>query len=344
MKEIYYIFILALLFLGSCTKHDSAQREQAPIKVKTMVVAPQENGAVSRYVGAIEPAHSTPLSLQTTGRVVEIAVKNGQRVTQGQTILAVDNTQALNALRTAEASLRHAQDGFDRVSKVHDKGVVSDQKMVEIESRLAQARSLYEAAQQQLKECTLTAPCEGVIDGLNMVVGQTVLPGTTLCTILDMRAYSVRFTVPEAEMVKVKGERLKVKGEVEVNSVDATFPIEVKETGITANPLTHTYEVVADVKGGANELMSGMVAVVKVKDERLKVKGDIVIPANCVLLKPEGATVWVVEDGKAARRLVTVDGYQADGVRVTEGLQEGDILISEGYQKLYNGCAVDCTL
>ena len=342
--EKYLCIVCLVLALTACTKQDHSQREHAPIKVKTMVLAPQESGAESRYVGTIEPAHSTPLSLQTTGRVVEIAVKNGQYVQQGQTILAVDNTQALNALRTAEASLRHAQDGFDRVSKVHEKGVVSDQKMVEIESQLAQARSLYEAAQQQLKECTLTAPCEGVIDGLNMVVGQTVLPGTTLCTILDMRAYSVRFTVPEAEMVKVKGERLKVKGEVEVNSVDATFPIEVKETGITANPLTHTYEVVADVKGGANELMSGMVAVVKVKDERLKVKGDIVIPANCILLKPEGATVWVVEDGKAARRLVTVDGYQADGVRVTEGLQEGDQLITEGYQKLYNGCAVDCTL
>ena len=168
MKEIYYIFILSLLFLGSCTKHDSAQREQAPIKVKTMVVAPQENGVVSRYVGAIEPARRTPMSLQTTGRVVEIAVKNGQLVAQGQTILAVDNTQALNALRTAEASLHHAQDGFDRVSKVHDKGVVSDQKMVEIESQLAQARSLYEAAQQQLRECTLTAPFDGMIDGLNM--------------------------------------------------------------------------------------------------------------------------------------------------------------------------------
>lgn len=340
MKEIYYIFILALLFLGSCTKHDSAQREQAPIKVKTMVVAPQENGAVSRYVGAIEPAHSTPLSLQTTGRVVEIAVKNGQRVTQSQTILAVDNTQALNALRTAEASLRHAQDGFDRVSKVHDKGVVSDQKMVEIESQLAQARSLYEAAQQQLKECTLTAPCEGVIDGLNMVVGQTVLPGTTLCTILDMRAYSVRFTVPEKEI-----GTLPDKGQVVCEAIHAELPIIITERGISANPLTHTYEVVADVKGKADGLKAGMVGVVIIKNSELRIqKSDIVIPANCILLKPEGATVWVVEDGKAARRLVTVDGYQADGVRVTEGLQEGDQLITEGYQKLYNGCAVDCTL
>jgi len=338
MKEIYYIFILALLFLGSCTKHDSAQREQAPIKVKTMVVAPQENGAVSRYVGAIEPAHSTPLSLQTTGRVVEIAVKNGQRVTQGQTILAVDNTQALNALRTAEASLRHAQDGFDRVSKVHDKGVVSDQKMVEIESQLAQARSLYEAAQQQLKECTLTAPCEGVIDGLNMVVGQTVLPGTTLCTILDMRAYSVRFTVPEAEI-----GALPDKGQVVCEAIHAELPITITERGITANPLTHTYEVVADIKDKAEGLKAGMVAVVKLKanSQQLTASQNIVIPAQCVLLKPEGATVWVVEDGKAARRLVTVDGYQADGVRVTEGLQEGDQLIIAGYQKLYNNCPVE---
>ena len=211
-----------------------------------MTVAPHTGGMVSRYVGTIEPAHSTPLSMQATGRVVSIAVKNGQRVTKGQTLLEIDNTQAMNTLRTAEASLRHAQDGHDRVAKVHDKGVVSDQKMVEIESQLAQAQSLYEAAKQQLKECTLTAPCDGVVDGLNMAVGQTVLPGTTLCSIVDIRAFSVRFTVPEAEIGKVKGERLNVKGEVEVNAVDATFPIEVKETGITANPLTHTYEVVAD--------------------------------------------------------------------------------------------------
>ena len=290
---------------------------------------------MSRYVGAIEPAHSTPLSMQTTGRVVSIAVKNGQRVTKGQTLLEVDNTQAMNTLRTAEASLRHAQDGYDRVSKVHDKGVVSDQKMVEIESQLAQAQSLYEAARQQLKECTLTAPCDGVIDGLNMAVGQTVLPGTTLCSIVDISAFSVRFTVPEAEI-----GALPDKGQVVCEAIHAELPVTITERGISANPLTHTYEVVADIQGKAAGLKAGMVAVVKVKGERLKEKGDIVIPANCVLLKPEGATVWVAEDGKAARRLVTVDGYQADGVRITQGLQEGDILITEGYQKLYNGCAV----
>ena len=87
--------------------------------------------------------------------------------------------------------------------------------------------------------------------------------------------------------------------------------------------------------------MSGMVAVVKMQNSEAK-EEDIVIPAKCVLLKPEGPTVWVIEQGAAVRRGIVTAGYQADGVRVSEGLQAGDSLITEGYQKLYNGCKVVC--
>ena len=306
------------------------------MKVKTMVVMPQDGSTASRYVGTIEPAQTTPLSLQTTGRVVSVEVKNGQRVTAGQTILKVDDTQARNALQGAEAALQHAQDGYDRVAAVHQKGVVSDQKMVEISSQLQQAKSLYEAAKQQLEECTLTAPCEGVVDGLEVVTGQTIIPGTKLCTILDVSAYSVRFTVPENEIGSLAD-----KGTVECAAIGAVLPVTVTEKGITANTVTHTYEVVARINGRAEGLKSGMVATVKLKGERLKDEGDIVIPAKCILLKPEGHTVWVMEKGTAVRRAIEIDGYRADGVRVASGLTIGDTLITEGYQKLYNGCKVE---
>ena len=226
-----------MLCLVACSHRDGATKEQDPLRVKTVVVVPQDGNASSRYVGTIEPARETPLSLQSAGRIVSVAVKNGQRVYAGQTILAIDNTQALNTLRTAEASLRHAQDGYDRVSKVHDKGVVSDQKMVEIESQLAQARSLYEVAKQQFNECTLIAPCEGVVDGLKAEIGQTVIPGTHLCSILDLSGYSVRFTVPEAE---ANGGWLKAQGVVECPALDTVLPIVITEKSVTANVVTHT--------------------------------------------------------------------------------------------------------
>ena len=334
------LFSFALCALVACTSKTRHQEfTQAPIKVKTMVVAPQAGSATSRYVGAIEPTHETPLSMETAGRVTVISVKNGQRVRKGQVLLTINNTQALNALQGAKAALQHAQDGYDRVSKVHAKGVVSDQKMVEVESQLAQAKSLYSAAKQRVEECTLTAPCDGVVNGLTVEKGQTVIPGTKLCSVLDVTGFNVRFTVPEAEI-----RELGTTGEVECTAVDAVFPITITEKSVAANTVTHTYEVVARIQGGTDVLMTGMVAKVQItqtSDSQSPVSNtDIVIPAKCILLTPDGHTVWVAENGTAVRRDITIAGYQADGVRVKNGLQAGDTLITEGYQKLYKDCKI----
>ncbi len=309
------------------------------MRVKTMVITPQVALPTSRYVGTIEPIHETPLALQTTGRIVSVDVKNGDHVRKGQTILSVDNTQALNALKGAEAAYKHAKDGHNRASKVHQKGVVSDQKMVEIESQYTQAKSLYEAAKQQLKECTLIAPCDGIISNLEAEKGQTVIPGTQLCSILDVSGFCVRFTVPEGEINGLTDEG--INGTVECAAVRATYPIHITERSASANPVTHTYNVVAAIDGGTEVLRSGMVAKVQMQSVQTTANEHIVIPAKCVLLKPEGHSVWVVEKGKAARRIITVEGYQADGVRVLAGLQTGDTLITEGYQKLYNNCIIE---
>ena len=330
----------ALLCLVGCTKLEKAPKEVVPLRVKTMVVTVQNDRAGARYVGTIEAVKETPLSLQNTGRVVSVDVKNGQRVRSGQTILAIDNTQARNAVATAEASLRHAQDGYDRVRQVHAKGVVSDQKMVEIESQLAQAKSIYAAAKKQLDECTLVAPCDGIVDGLEANKGQSIVPGARLCTILDLSGFNVRFTVPENE---AQGDWIKATGSVECAAADTVLPIVITEKAVTANVVTHTCEVIARIQGGADILLPGMVGKVKVNNNLSPItnnQSNIVIPAKCILLKPEGATVWVVEQGKAVRRQMTTDGYQADGVRIASGLQVGDTLIIEGYQKLYLGCKV----
>ena len=332
MEKISYIIMIALAMMA-CSKVEKAHRDRVALPVKTMVIAPQSHEATSRYVGTVVPAHEIPLSLQSTGRVVAIYVKNGERVRKGQQLLSVDNTQALNALKGAEATLAHAQDGYDRVSKVHGKGVVSDQKMVEVESQL----SIYEAAKQRLEECTVVAPADGVISGLNLEIGQTIPPDARVCSLLDIAGFSIRFVVPENEIGAIQiGDR----GEVECAAVNATFPMVVTEKSLKANPLAHTYEVTARIKGDTKNLMSEMVGVAILRVAATEQQTSIVIPARCVLLKQEGPTVWVVEQGRAVRRDVVVGGYQAEGVRVESGLTPGDTLIIDGYQKLYNNCKV----
>ena len=326
-----------------CAKHDDARKAQAPLKVNTMVVTSQAGSATSRYVGTIEPAHETPLSIHASGRVVNVYATNGQRVRKGQTLVQLEDTQERNALEAAEATLKHAQDGYNRAKQVHEKGVITDQKMVEIESELTQAKSLYATAKQRLDECTLIAPCEGVVNGLNIEKGQSVIPGTRVCSILDISGFSVRFTVPESEINTFRASKKELNGEVECPAVEKSFPIVVKEKSVTANPLTHTYDVVARIQGDTDLLMTGMVGIVKVNNHQSPItdnQSNIVIPARCVLLNPKGHTVWLMNNGEAVRRDIRIGGYEADGVRVEEGLLEGDTLIIDGYQKLYNGCKV----
>lgn len=338
MERFGIIVFLALSLVG-CAKQDNAHRERTALRVRTMVVAPQQQSVTLRYVGTIEAIREVPLSLQTSSRIEALYVHNGERVRAGQLLLQTDSIQAKNAMLSTLASLQRAQDGYARVKQVHEKGVVTDQKMVEVESQLAQARALYEAALQQLKECSLVAPCAGVISGLNVERGQHIIPGQSLCTLLDVSAFRVVFTVPEAEIGGVKGS-----GTVNCSAIDASFPITITEKNPSANVLTHTYDVVARVQGGTDVLLPGMVATVQMEPSAAtsQPSGSIVIPARCVLMKPEGPTVWVVEQGKVFRRAITVDGYLADGVKVSDGLLAGDIVVTEGYQKLYNGCEVSC--
>lgn len=302
-----------------------------------MVVEPQSVHSSSRYVGVIEAIHETPLSMQTTGRVLNLDCRDGGLVRKGQILVRVDSTRAVNSLRAAEASLKHAEDGYQRAKQVHAKGGVTDQQLVEIESQLTQARSMYALAKQQVEECTLRAPHDGVISNLTLSVGQNVLPGVRLLSLLDVSALLVRFSVPESEIGAISvGDN----GIMECPAVNVIRTITIAEKSINANQITHSYDVKASITGNCSQLMPGMVAKVKSNLNATDDNQLLTIPSHCVLLMPEGPTVWVVEQGIAHRRSIVVDGYCADGVCVRQGLNVGDTLIIEGYQKLYNDCPV----
>lgn len=337
-KELMTLSCLVLVgLLASCSQIERKPHEAKPIPVAIQVVGQGEHMLSSHYVGSVEAIREVPLSLQSAGRVTEVRAHEGDRVRRGQVLLRIDSTQAVNALRSAEAAYHQAQDGYERASQVYGKGAVTDQKMVEIESQLTQTRSLYELAKQRVNECTLIAPCDGVVSGMDIEVGQTLAPGVRMASILDLSAYSIRFTVPENEIGSVAiGQR----GEMDCSALDRSFAVVVTEKNMKANPLAHTYEVRARVIDKADGLMPGMIGGVALGDAAAD--ASIVIPARCVLLKPNGATVWLAKQGRAQRREITIGGYKANGVEVRSGLSEGDTLIIDGYQKLYNDCKVIC--
>ena len=119
---------------------------------------------------------------------------------------------------------------------------------------------------------------------------------------------------------------------------DRHYSGQVTEKGMTASLLTHSYPVKVLVDNPDKDLASGMIAKVILKAD---VNSAIIIPANAILINKDGKFVWVVEDGRATRRMIQISGYSGNGVIVSEGLQSGDHVIVEGYQKVSEGMKVD---
>ena len=334
MGRIYITILIAALSLASCSKVIHKQRPLPPVGVRTLVAGQTSVAGEVRYVGTVAAERETPLAMQVTGRVTDICCKEGDHIRKGQKLLCVDSTQAVSTLRAAEAALRDAEDGYNRFKQIHASGVTTDRQLVEVESKLAEARSAAAIARKLVAECVLHSPVEGTVSGMEVEVGQSVQPGGHVLTLLDVSSYKVAFAVPEAE---IGGIAIGQTGRMNCAATDGTYTVRICEKNLKANPVAHTYTVHATILGDTHGLMPGMVATVTLEQQGGE---HIVVPAACVHLLQSGASVWVVRNNRATRVMVDVGGYQANGISVTAGLNAGDTVVVEGFQKLYEGCEV----
>ena len=326
------IVISCAIVLCGCAKQVRFA-EQPPLRVEVRAVTASADVRTAQYVARVEEGSSVPLSMAFGGKVTEVHCRVGDRVKAQQVLLRVDDTQARQSLQAAEATLRTAQDGYDRARQVYAEGGITEQKMVEIESKLSQAQSVVASAQKMLDDCTLRAPSAGTIGRCDSQVGQTVAPGITLVTVIDVQALKVVFTVPEREIATI------CIGDHALADVPAIgeheLPVVIAEKSPIASRVAHTYEVKGIVKHPA--LLPGMTGTVSINAHNESVT---VVPYHCVTLLQDGPTVWVAQDSVAERRLITTGAATADGVIVTAGLNEGELIITEGFHKLYNGAKI----
>lgn len=336
MKHNITILILACL-LSSCVvvQERKADHEQA---VRCEVSVVQSTTSLSRYtyMATVQAEAHIPLTLPYGGTITEISVKPNTRVSRGEPLLRVDDSQARQTLAAARASLAQAQDALARTTPMHDKGLITDVQMVDLRTKLEQAQAAVTAAERRLQQCTLTAPQDGLITYSNIHVGQHLAPELTAMTLLDMSGFTALVHVPETEVAALHtGDQ----AQLTVPAIQtADLSARLTQIGVQASGLTHTYPVEAMISDPPQALLPGMVGTLTILQNE---QAAIIIPQRCVTLLSEGAAVWVVNDNdRAERRPVALGTYQADGVQVLSGLNAGDRLVTSGYQKLYHNAPV----
>ncbi len=215
--------------------------------------------------GKIQPKISVDISADITGKIVEVAVEEGDEVSPGDLLLRIDPTQFREALRSAEAqhqstlasldeaaaSLEQQELEWRRARSLHESQGISDRdfesrraayklaqaRRVSAERSVDQAAAYLEQQRDQLAKTEIRSPMRGVVVRRNADVGEIALASTmsvqVLMAIADLAVMEVEVDVDETEIPRVA---IGQTADIEIDAYpDSTFRGAVTE--IANSPL-----------------------------------------------------------------------------------------------------------
>lgn len=341
MKRYHIWLFITILSFTSCHKKSSEPTLAPPVRVTVMPVETSGETKGRTYSAVVSSAETTTISFSVSGRIESLNASEGQQVSKGQVLGKVNSADYVNARNIAYAQLAEAQDGYDRLKKLHDANVLPEVKWVEMEQKLKQAKNAAEMADRTLEDAVLRAPVSGTINRKFADVGQTVVPVQPIYEIISTKALEIEVPVSESEISEFQPGQ---KARITIDNVDtARLSGRVKSTGISADPLTRTFSVKVELPQTGKKILPGMLANVTFEKDGKDddVQQGILMPSGTVLLNHDNRWfVWVVKDSTAQRRFVEVDQLVAEGILVKQGLNPGDTVIIEGMQKVGSGSRV----
>ena len=340
MKKVL-IALLAVVTIASCsTGSKKGEGQKAPTRVTTEVVSASSQQTGQTYIGIVEESEATAVSFTGMGVVRRMLVNEGQAVSRGQLLAEMDDTQARNLLTGAEASMQQANDALQRYQLLHDNGSLPEVQWVEIQSKVAQAKSQLEVAKKNLADCRLVAPVSGIVGSKMVGAGETALPSQAVVTILNVNTVKVKVAIPESEVNSIGSG---TTSQIYVEAVDKRVTGGRIEKGVLADALTHTYDVRIHVPNAQRELLPGMVASVSFDSSSAQAGEKMLsLPVTSVQKRADGSLfVWTVDkDSTAHRTAVTIGHPMGNRVAIGSGLGDGQRVVVEGYQKLSEGTKV----
>ena len=318
--------------------------------VKTLQVEPRDIAKTFKEEGLVVTPEDTPVYAAVSGQIIDIPVREGQRVQQGEPLLVMD-TEALGyQLEQLEGQLRSVQAqqqlelaaiGLDELQKLYEAGAISrkeyEDAKLKAESdyypgQIASLQAQIKTVQYQIEQSSIRAAQDGIVSRLDVKEGMVVSPGTLLMHLFSEDSFQVEtFVLTEDVAAMSAGQEVVL---IQDNKAqDISFPGRIESIApsavekISALGLTEQ-RVRVLIKPQIPEslqLKPGFALDVSFTiDKREK---QLVVPKTALFPYQEGDGVWIVENGKARVRAVK-RGFENDKeAAIIEGLISGDLVI-----------------
>jgi multidrug efflux pump subunit AcrA (membrane-fusion protein) len=235
---------------------------------------------------------------------------------------AVSNSDydgAKRAVDTARANLESAKQQLELAKK----GPRVEERE-EARAALKQAEAALALAKDRLGKSGLNAPCDGIIAFRQVEEGEVVGPGTVITQVVDNRKMKIKLSLAERDLPLLdRDERFPF-------TIDAYpgegFACRLNFVSPTADPATRSFPIELLVDTPDSRMADGMT--VRVEFPIASQEKSIKIPSAWLSEENGLIGLFVVEDGKALFRGVTLGSYYEGTVEILSGLNDDELLIT----------------
>jgi HlyD family secretion protein len=372
-----WVLLALLAILGAVGVGWWMTRSQ-PLEVRTLVVREAGSSSSQRTVlnasGYVVARREATVSSKVTGKVVEVLVEEGMRVTENQVLARLDTSNvqanldlaeaqaaaARRALNETKVRLAEAERELHRITDLAKEKVASaaqlDRAQAEVESlqaRLDRQQGEVIVAdrqvalwQQHLDDNIIRAPFTGIVTSKNAQPGEMISPisagggftRTGICTIVDMTSLEIEVDVNESYINRVE------TGQAVESTLDAYPDWKIPSKVIAIVPTADRQKATVKVRVGFEKLdprilpqMGVKVAFRSSADEPSAARAAIVVPKSAVRQESGQAIVYVLANGRVERRSITTGASRDDQLTVLAGLVSGEKIILEPLDKIQNG-------
>jgi len=285
--------------------------------------------------------YDAQLSLLTEGaRKEDIAVVKAQVETAEASVESAKNDKMLveikqSGLNAAKAQVDDAQAGFERAIVAKDASTW-EKDLIKAQAAVQRAQASMEMAQKHFQDSIIKAPIGGIIAERSLDKGDSASSNRPFVIIVDMDVVKILAKVAAKDLVNIK------LGDQAIIKPDAYPGREFSGTVTNISPVidraNQTIAIEIEAANPDHELKPGMFT--RVELTVTEHKGVPVIPVDVVSKENDETFVFVVKNGKAAKRNIVIginDGIRAE---ILSGLKVDDEYVVAGYHNLRPGMSV----
>jgi len=318
------------------TKLDPKKSVEA--KVKPVSIDTLDAAVFRHYVelqGTVDAKNNVMVTPKSGGVVTAMNVKEGDYVKAGSIIGRIDNSILSESIEELKTQMTLANTIYEKQKNLWDQKIGTELQYLQAKNNKESLERRMSTLNTQLAQTSIVSPMSGVVDMVNVKVGEMASPGVGVVRIVNLSNLKVMAKVSDTYAASVKkGDEVIIK----FPDLKKEYKARISFVSTTVDPLSRTFTIEANLPSDKS-IKPNMMAQVQINDATSK--NALAIDQNYVQSTEKGNVVYVaVTEGnkKIARAKEVKTGLSYNGkVEILSGLTAGDQLITLGYQEVSDG-------